>query len=252
MKHFVLALSLALGSGAAVLTTSCSSSEPEPAKAALSGQITPAGSVSTVTATTAGGQTFTATPSSTGAYSFPSLTVGAYTLSFTAAPGYTAPAPQQVTLAAGGTTAPSTTITLAPASASFVADGTPVTATYIFSQVFSGDRRLTFTVSPGGAPGPTLFIHMDGALPVVGSYSLINGNGDYDASYLAPNYQNYYSDMGVDGSSPGVGGTFTITNVNATARRFSGTFSFTAYGSTNAGTYVPAVITNGVFTNVTY
>jgi hypothetical protein len=250
MKHFVLAFALCLGGGAALVTTSCgSSSEPEPAKATLSGQITPAGSVSTVTATTASGQTATATPGSTGAYSFPNLAVGAYTLTFTAAPGYTAPAPQQVTLAASGTAATPVTAILAPAAASFVADGTPVTATYIFSQVFSGDRRLTFTVNPGGAP-PTVFIHLDGALPVVGSYSLDGSASGYNASYLAADYLDYFT-YGNNNGEPR-GGTLTITSVNPTARCFSGTFNFLGFGTTSAGAYISTTVTNGMFTNVPY
>lgn len=252
MKHLVLAFSLLLAGGTAVVTTSCSSSssDPEPAKATLSGQITPAGAVSEVTATAANGNTTTVSTTGTGAYAFPGLPVGIYTLSFAAAPGYTAPAPQQVTLAATGTTATPITATLAPASASFTAGGNLVTPSYIFSQTLGGSRRIMFTVSPGGAPGPTLSIYLDGMTPVVGTYPLDDTLFGYNASYLAADYLHYFTNGNNNGAPRS--GTLTITSVGTTPRRFAGTFAFVGYGQTNAGAYISMPITNGTFTNVPY
>jgi hypothetical protein len=251
MKRFLLILSLSLGSGAAMLTTSCSSSsDPTPAKATLSGQITPAGAVSEVTATNAAGQTATATPTSTGTYSFPNLAVGAYTLSFTPAPGYATPAPQQVTLAASGTTASPTTATLAPASVSYTVDGTVVNPTYIFSQSpFNDDRMLTFALSPGGAPGPTLTLFLEGVIPTVGTRSLIDDHNS--GRYTGPDYILY--DSSFNTGTVTLSGSVTITSVNTAARRFSGTFSFLGIGvNTTATSPETRTIANGVFTNVTY
>ena len=258
MNRLVRFLFLGLLSGSSLFSASCSSSksDPQPAQpvapatATLSGQITPTGSVTTVTATNAAGQTTTATPTSTGAYSFPGLAVGAYTLTFTPATGYATPAPQPVTLTASGTTATATTATLAPATVSFKANGITVTPPYIFSQVFSGDRRILFSVSPGGAPGPTLSINMTGVTPAVGSYSLTGSLYGYDATYIAADYQNYFT-TGSNNGAPR-SGTLVITSVNAAARRFAGTFEFVGFDTNNAGAYVSVQITNGVFTNLPY
>lgn len=258
MTSFVRFLCLLLLSGAGLFAASCgsSSSDPQPAQpvapatATLSGQITPAGSVTTVTATNATGQAVTATPTATGAYSFPGLTVGAYTLTFAAATGYATPAPQQATLAAAGTVATGTTATLAPATASFSANGVAVLPPYIFSSTLAGDRRILFSVSPGGAPGPTLAIYLQGLTPATGSYPLTNPNSTYKASYTDANYQSYFSSSYTPPVP--VAGTLVITSVSANPRRFSGTFNFVGYGTNNAGTYLSAAITNGVFANLPY
>jgi hypothetical protein len=254
MNKIARILILALTASAALTTTSCGDKTSDPQAqvqtATLSGQISPAGAIATVTATDASGRATTATPSSTGAYAFPAMAVGAYTLTFAPAPGYTTPPAQQVTLAAAGTTAATTTATLAPASASFNANGTPVIPTYIFSQVFSGDRRILFSVSPGGAPGPTLSINLDGVTPAVGTYSLTGSLYGYDATYLAADYQSYFT----IGNNNGVprSGALVITSVNPVSRRFAGTFEFVGFSTNNAGAYVSARITNGVFANLPY
>ncbi|MBF9221651.1 hypothetical protein [Hymenobacter ruricola] len=254
MNKVVRILAFALMIGGALTTASCgdkgSDPQAQPQTAAISGQISPAGSVTTVTATDASGKTTTATPGSTGAYSFPGLAPGAYTLTFAPAAGYTAPASLPVTLAAAGTTAPAVTVAVAPASASFSANGVPVTPAYIFSQVFFGDRTLTFSVSPGGAPGPTVSIDLDGVTPAVGTYSLTGSLTDYEATYNDANYQSYFTLGNNNGATRS--GTLVITNVNASLRRFSGTFEFVGFGTNNAGVYVSARITNGVFTNLSY
>ena len=110
--------------GASLAATSCGDKKadpvaqpPAPATATLSGQVSPAGSIATVTATDASGKATTATPTSTGTYSFPGLTVGTYTLAYTPATGYTAPATAAVTLVAGGTTAPAITVAPVPTTA---------------------------------------------------------------------------------------------------------------------------------------
>lgn len=254
MNKTVRILALALAVSAALASTSCGNKNSDPQAqvqtATLSGQISPAGAITTVTATDGSGKATNATPGSTGAYSFPGLSVGAYTLTFTPAPGYSTPAAQQVTLAAAGTTATATTATLAPATVSFSANGVTVVPTYIFSQVFSGDRRILFSVSPGGAPGPTLSINLAGTMPVVGSYSLTGSLSGYDATYLAADYQSYFT-IGNNNGAPR-SGTLVITSVNPTSRRFAGTFEFVGFGNDNAGAYYSARITNGVFTNVSY
>jgi hypothetical protein len=101
-KLVLLALGLSLSAGLA----GCSKDDiplTVPATSSLAGTISPVGSVSTVAATAPNGTTFTATPDSvTGNYSLSGLAVGtAYTISYTPATNYAAPAPQTATPAVG-------------------------------------------------------------------------------------------------------------------------------------------------------
>ena len=118
MKRFISRAALALLIvGSAPLLESCTHKKEDPTPvpaAALSGQVNPAGSVATVTATNAAGVAVTATPGASGAYTFANLPLGAYTLTFAPSPGYTKPSPVSVTLAGGGTTVPVLKVTLAP------------------------------------------------------------------------------------------------------------------------------------------
>ena len=255
MKKFVRLLTIAGALGATLAATSCGSKNDDPQAqaqtAVLSGQVTPAGSMATITATDASGATYTATLTSTGAYSFAAMKLGTYTLTYTPVAGYAAPAPAAITLTAGGTTAPAITATLAAASASYTVDGTAMTAAYVFSQGMSSSnsRMLTFTANPGAAP-PTVTIFLDGLLPTVGTRSLTaNAN---TARYMAPDYVLYLSDLS-PASGAALSGTFAISSVNATARVFSGTFSFVGNaGNATATSPLSRTITNGVFTNVPY
>lgn len=257
MQKFIRTLLLATTVGATLATASCGSKKDDPQAqaqtAVLSGQITPAGAVATVTATDASGTATTATPTSTGSYSFAPLKLGSYTLTYAPVAGYTTPAPAPVMLAAGGTTAPALTVALAAASATYVVDGTPMTATYIFSQGAAGtnNRMLTFTANPGGAP-PTVTIFLDTFLPTVGSRSLTNNGSGNTGRYTGLDYALYLSDYGSVLGLP-MSGTFTVSSVSTSPRVFSGTFSFLGTTSSSSAT-VPVTrnITNGVFTNVPY
>jgi len=260
MSNFLRTLAVAVAIGTTLAGTSCGNKNADPQAqlqtATLSGQVTPATAIVTVTATDASGKTTTATPTSTGAYSFGALALGSYTLSFAPAAGYDTPTPVTTTLTASGTPVPTVTATVGRAAVSFRVEGTPVTAPYAFSQTLAGNRFLTFSVSPGGAPGPTVSIDMAGLTPVVGSYPL--DNSDSHAQYLAADYTTYYSAKFGTGSA--TSGALVVTAVNPTLRRFSGTFSFLGTdatsgapsGSLPAGTPATRNITNGVFTNLPY
>ena len=144
--------------------------------ATLSGQVAPAGSIATVTAIDVSGRLFTVTPTSTGAYSFPNLAVGSYTLAFTPTAGYVAPAPASATLVAGGTVVPTTTVALLVVTGTLSGQVVPagsvlqVTATsasgatmavptgtgaYAFPALPVGAYTLSFTPTPSYvAPAP--------------------------------------------------------------------------------------------------
>lgn len=260
MKKLVRMLTLATIVGATLGTTSCGSKNDDPQAqtqtAVLSGQVTPAASVTTVTATDASGKTYTATVTSTGTYAFAAMPVGDYTLTFDPATGYAAPASVAAKLAASGTAVAAVTVTLAKAAVSFQVDGLAVTTPYAFSQTLSGDRFLTFSVSPGGAPGPTISINMAGLTPAVGTYPLNNSSSN--AQYMTADYISYYSAKFGAGSA--TSGALVVTAVSPTLRRFSGTFNFLGTDATSSspsgnlpvGTPATRNITNGVFTNLPY
>lgn len=198
--------------GASLTATSCGDkkndpvAQPQAQTATLSGQVSPVGSITTVTATDASGKTATATPGSTGAYSFPGLALGTYALTFAPATGYIAPAAASVTLVAGGSTAPTTTAAAVPTTATLSgqvdpagsvtvvtatdASGKAVTATpggtsaYSFPNLPFGTYKVTFTTAGGYQPittapsvtlvagGTTVPTVSTSQLPTRASYSL--------------------------------------------------------------------------------
>lgn len=252
MKKYVRFVVFSLVAGTASLAVSCADKTSDPQAsvqmATLSGQVAPASAVLSVTATDASGKAVRATPTSTGAYSFAGLAVGTYTITLEAAPGYTAPAPLTATLVAAGTTVPTTTLALSPASASYQVNGTAVTAPFFTSLIMTGDRMLMMATSPGGGTGHTIAMFLKGGTPTVGTLSLTTA--DNSARYTGPDYVMYASDYG---NGTPMSGTLTVTAVNTTARKFSGTFTFVGIGVNTTSTS-PATknITAGVFTNAPY
>jgi hypothetical protein len=82
--------------------TQPTSTNPAVSPGSAEGSVSPAGSVTAVTITNSGGQAFVAKlNATTGAYTVPNLTPGNYTLSFTAAVEYNAPASRNITIASG-------------------------------------------------------------------------------------------------------------------------------------------------------
>ena len=218
---------------------------PVPTTATLSGQITPVGSITTVTATNASGTAATATPTGTGSYAFPNLAFGTYTLSFSPASGYRTPTPISVTVVAGGTTAPTVTATPAPTgptSASYTLNGTVITPVYISPQTLSGNRFITF--ENNASQRLTLFLA--GLTPTVGTLAL-NTSTNY-AQYNGADFVTYSSNTGSSAQ-----GSLVITAVNTATRVFSGTFSFVGgVVNPNTGSPTTRTVTNGTFSNVSY
>lgn len=254
MNKFVRMLTLAAAVGATLTTASCSSKnddqvQPQSQTAILSGQVTPANTITTVTATNARGVATTTTVTSVGTYAFTALPLGDYNLTFTPIAGYAAPTPVVITLKSGGTIAATITVVLAAASASYSVDGTAMTASYVFSQALSGSRALTFTANAGSAP-PTVNIFLDSVIPTVGTRSLTTNSNL--AQYTSIDNVAYLSTQ-PSPSGGALSGTFTVSSVSSSPRVFSGTFSFVGANS-NPPAPAPATrtITNGVFTNVPY
>lgn len=190
--------------------------------ATLSGQVLPAGAALKVTATDASGKTSTATPTSTGAYAFQALPVGAYTLAFTPIPSYVVPPATTVTLVAAGTTAAAVTLVAARPSATFSVNGAPITVAYIFGIANAYTRHLRFSADPNGYYGPTAFVDFDWVTPILGTFTL--DKLGYRGSYTGRDFISYETGVYYAGSP--YFGTVTITYIDPVLRRFSGTFNY--------------------------
>ncbi|WP_460611376.1 hypothetical protein [Hymenobacter terrigena] len=97
---------LMLLAGCLLFLTACSKKEDPaaPAPGGISGQVTPANAVTTVTAAGPGGTSATAAVTTTGTFQFTGLAAGSYVLSFAPAATYIAPAPATAVVTAGATT----------------------------------------------------------------------------------------------------------------------------------------------------
>jgi hypothetical protein len=139
-----------------VLSSCGDSKKPDPAPApttgTLNGQITPANSVTSVTATSTStpATTATATPNASGAYTFSTLAAGIYTLSFTPATGFAAPNNLNiVVVTAGGiTTAPPVTT---PRGGTVNGQITPANAISTVTAVSASNSNQIATATPSAS-----------------------------------------------------------------------------------------------------
>lgn len=253
--------------------TGCTGSKDDPTPAVttgtISGMVSPAGSITTVTATSASGQMATATPvASTGAYSFASLAAGTYGLTFAPATGYVAPAARPgVVVMTGQTTAAGTT-TVSPTSPG----GAAGSFTWSEGGVAKSGVVQAHTLQAGGTSS-VYTLNLTGATAAGGgttnndlvTLTLLNvsGPGTYALGISASgvlatatfNRNRIGSPTAIWGAGPGLAGgqgsgSITLTSFNPTARTAAGTFTFTGGPVTNTGTVNTVAVTNGLF-NVT-
>lgn len=162
----------------AILTTACKDEKdpaPQVQTGALSGQVTPAAAITVITATSAGGQKYTATPNATGDFAFITLPVNTYTIEYTPAASYRAPVSQSANVTVNHTTTlpsvtvlpdysltgqvrPAGSVTLVTATA---ANGQTYTVVpdagggYAFIALPPGTYTLSYTVASGYLPTGT-------------------------------------------------------------------------------------------------
>jgi outer membrane murein-binding lipoprotein Lpp len=245
MKHLLQFLFLAFVIASTLVLSSCSENkkmDPAPTTGKVNGQITPANSVTTVTATSTAtpAMTATATPNTSGAYSFTNLAAGTYTLSFTPAAGYTAPATQQVSVTTGGITVPDpTNVTQSGGTATLTVDGATVVVSLVRAQLAFGDLTLT----------------------------LLDPTGQFTVLYLSPfrgtaqtgsfagfsNAQLRYTNGSAEWATPLTGpplGSYSVTPVGTNPSRISGSFSATLQPLSGSATGTKAI--TGTFTSVAY
>ena len=220
---------------------------PAPTTGSLTGTVSPAGSISTVTATSAGGLTFPVAPDGSGGFRFEALVPGVYTLSFAPAAGFAAPASRSLTVVAGataaaGTVAVSPYVAVLRGTVSWETGGQTYTASSL-----SGSLATITATAQTGNQADILTLNLPG-LNGVGTYRLENQNQQNNASYIISN-------GGVPAASystavvGGLNGTVTVTSYDAAARTMSGTFGFVA--TNRVYTYATLTVSNGRF-NLSY
>ena len=221
-----------------------------PTTGTITGTVSPARAVTQVTAKTAGGLTFTATPdASTGAFTTPALAAGQYTLSFTMAPGYLKIADKMITVTAGqaasaGIVQATSDGTIKSGTITWTVNGQTYTTTALTGKVDRSVNRtfyVTGTVTSGNQVD-----ELNLALSTT-----FSGASSYD-------YKTYYNSAGyrrVVGGLPTLDyrtstnstGTLVVTQYDEAAGTMTGTFGFVAPAN-GAGTGPSsATISNGSF-----
>ena len=245
-------------------TVSCTKKEDTPTPAAttggIEGTISPAGAITTVTATNANGITFLATPNaSTGAFAFAGLAPGRYTLTFSPASGYGVPAARAIDVVAGQTAPAGTVVVVGDGTprgtVAWTVDGTTFTSTALSGAVRAAGSptELAAFVVSGGVRHEVNF-YFPNAIPGLGTYTLDGyGPGANSAGYARTtgsqtvSYGTYLYFINRSTAVAGTG-TLTVTAYNATARTLSGTFAFTAINTDGGPTNVlMTTISNGTF-----
>lgn len=219
-----------------------------PTTGSLSGTISPAGAVSRVTATNAGGLAFLATPNATtGAFSIDKLAPGVYTLSFTPASGYAAPADRSITIAAGQQAAAGTVVadsdgSIRSGTMSWTVNGVTYTTTNItggFAILGGAGQSLHYTATAvNGTDTAVLEITLGGYGLGVGTYTL--GGLYQGTSYRLLRGGNVVEEYTYGGAT----GSFTTTAYSASTGVAMGTFGYTIDGPNSTR----VVISNGSFT----
>ena len=256
MKHLFQFLFLAFFAATSLVLSSCGDdkkTDPAPTTGTVNGQITPANSITTVTATStatpATTTTTTATPNASGAYTFTNLAAGTYTLSFTPATGFAAPATQTVTVTAGGTaTATPVTVTTTStggASFTYTINGTATTANLVTGNALFGSLLIQSSSSTGSR---IVTLSLDVLPTGPRTYTL---GGTSSTSEISVTEAVGTSLVDWSTSTTGGTGTVTVTSVSANPRRVSGTFTAVAQPD-GPGATGTRTITAGTFSNVAF
>lgn len=254
-------------------TTACKKSSPAPVetKGSLDVTFSPASSIINISLSPQGssGSVASASPDATGYLKLGYLDAGNYVVTFYPKSGYTAPAPQNITIAANATTALGTIrVSQTPPLNTLVPNplqGTSGWTTSIMElagNLATNASAATTTGSVGyynGSPSQLTIkgVYQNGALTETvqitlpyytgpGQYPLGNITGAGLGTYVrAIGGATTYS---LSSQASGNQGSLTVTSHNQTTNTITGTFGFNLYTSTGRAS---GTITNGTFT-VTY
>jgi|GEM_PF-1539734 len=252
--RFGLVLLLAGSLPVATTLSSCSSDkkeDPQPTTGSLAGTVNPAGSLTKVTATDAGGLTFVATPNASGAFTIADLKPGIYELSFTPATGYLQPGTRNITIVAGqkaaaGTVEVESDGSIRSGTMSWNRDGVAYSTTSVqgsYAPLFGAANTLTLqATTTTGNTQDLLEIRIDYLTSLApGTYQLrrTTGPGGVSEAFYTVATAAIPSFYAVNT------GSLTITAYDAATRVLTGTFGFTADGYN--GSTGSLTVSNGTF-----
>lgn len=231
-----------------LLLASCAKEEARPTAGALEASILPAGAALMAIATAADGRVYQVAPdTATGRFRLAGLPAGSYQLTFITIRTYVPPArPVRLTIAAGQTATPALDplerSTCVQGTLSWVLDGVRYETTQLAEgrvAEYGGIYLRTVITTPTADHMLSLSIWgraYGGAFGGVGTYQLGVQYGTNPNAFCRANYWQYYPDRSfwhcgmpdepvAPANSPG---TITVTRFDEQARRFTGTFAFTA------------------------
>src|SRR5688572_22524302 len=245
-KNFLLCL---IGLSALLFLSGCkkNSDKNDPPRGTISGKVMPSNASFAVRAAGANSKVYTSYPGSDGRFTFNTLPVGQYT--FTAYPvgGFDLPAAVSANVGEGKNPDLATfqfTVNAMDGFASFKLDGTAFTA---FSPASGAgfDNQPSFVFYSGTPFDESIAIRVRTAKGV-GSYPI-----ESDDNFNASVEKNIGGDIHTWSTTEGGGGVVTISSMDTTKRRMSGTINFTAPARTTFSTGTKT-ISEGIFTNLYY
>lgn len=265
-KHFLLGLVSLLF----FTMLSCAKKEaptPDDTSGSFDATFSPATSITFVSVSAQGNpsQVASGQADATGYMKVEHLNPGTYVITYNAASGYTAPAPQTVTIAAKATTAlgtikvnptvpPNTNVPYALQGTSGWTSTLPTGVGTTATQASTTGSVVYYNNSPssltfkGIYQSGTITETVQVSVPYyagVGQYQLGNLTGGGLGTYLRTS--GGATTHSLSSQVSGVQGTLNVTAHNTTTRTISGTFGFNLFANTTAS----GTITNGTFT-VTY
>ena len=223
-----------------------------PTTGTITGTVSPARAVTQVTAKTAGGLTFIATPdASTGVFTTPALAAGQYTLSFTMAPGYLAIADKTITVTAGqaaaaGTVQATSDGTIKSGTMTWTVNGQTYNTTNL-SGIADATVNKTLAVtgkSTSGAQVDQVYLQLGTVFNGVGTYPLQSGY--YEGHYIRTTGGITSFDYNTANIGSTAAGSLIVTQFDAATGTAAGTFAFTG-GNLSGSTVTQATVTNGSF-----
>jgi hypothetical protein len=245
-KNFLLYL---IGVSALILLNGCkkNSDQNDPPRGTISGKVIPSNASFAVRAVGANNKVYTSYPGSDGRFTFNTLPVGQYT--FTAYPvgGFDLPADVSANVGEGKNPDLTTfqfTVNSLDGFASFKLDGTAFTAFYPASGA-GFDQQPSFVFYSRTPFDESFSIRLSTAKGV-GSYPI-----ESDHNFNASVQKNIGGIIHTWSTTEGGGGVFTISSMDTTRRRMSGTFNFTAPPKTTFSTGT-RTISEGIFTDLYY
>jgi len=236
----------------ALLFSGCHKDDDEdtaPKTGSIKAMVAPAGSA-TFMRVTQGNTTLEIAPNNGFFQTDDNLQAGDYSVTFTPATGFQAPAARNATVTGGNTTDLGTVTLMQPGALllgtmSATVNGNPWNSTVHAATTDTTSITITGTsINPSGSAeaialslpnvtGPGTFTGPFHAIAVYTVASLMGGT------------QNMWVSVG-----PGTSCTVNITNLDMAAKKISGTYSFTAAPAPNSTATGTKTITNGRFTNL--